>query len=72
MALFATTLFLSASYCLWVLSMLMLRFRATFTKAVINFMAGKDDNVEIHTRRYGNNDSMRVQTGMEQKCRILK
>lgn len=41
LALFAMTLFLSASYCRCVLSILMLRFRATLTKAVISFMAGK-------------------------------
>lgn len=41
LALFAMTLFLSASYWRCVLSMLMLRFRATLTKAVISFMAGK-------------------------------
>lgn len=46
LALFAMTLFLSVSYCLCVLSILMLRFRATLTKAVINFMAGKDDKVQ--------------------------
>lgn len=43
LALFAMTLFLSASYWRCVLSMLMLRFRATLTKAVISFMAGKED-----------------------------
>lgn len=39
LALFPATLFLSASYCLCVLSWLMLRFRATFTRAVISFIA---------------------------------
>lgn len=42
LALLATILFLSASYWRWVLSMLMLRFRATFTRAVISFMAVKN------------------------------
>lgn len=39
LALFATILFLSASYWRCVLSMLMLKLRATFTNAVISFMA---------------------------------
>ncbi|TNN88659.1 hypothetical protein EYF80_000991 [Liparis tanakae] len=48
LALLARTLFLSASYCLCVLSMLMLRLRATFTKAVINFMAAENHKVKKH------------------------
>ncbi len=46
-ALLATILFLSASYWRWVLSMLMLRFRATFTRAVISFMAAKNTKSNI-------------------------
>ena len=41
LALFPIILFRSASYCRCVLSMLILRFNATFTKAVISFMATK-------------------------------
>lgn len=42
LARFPIILFLSASYCRCVLSMLILRFNATFTKAVISFMATKN------------------------------
>ncbi len=42
LALFPATLFRSASYCLCVLSWLMLRFRATFTRAVISFIAAAE------------------------------
>lgn len=41
LARFPMILFRSASYCRCVLSMLILRFNATFTKAVISFMATK-------------------------------
>lgn len=41
LALLPIILFLSASYCLCVLSWWMLRFKATFTRAVISFIAAK-------------------------------
>lgn len=40
-------LFLSASYCLWVLSWWILRFSATFTSAVISFMAMRNRIIRI-------------------------
>ncbi len=45
LALLPIILFLSVSYCRWVLSMLMLRFRATFTRAVISFIAMGEENL---------------------------
>lgn len=50
LALLGTALFLSASYWRWVLSMLMLRFRATFTSAVISFMAVKRTSTKINMK----------------------
>ena len=53
LALLATILFLSASYWRWVLSMLMLRLRATFTRAVISFMAAKNtSNIDNKKRQH--------------------
>lgn len=44
LALLPIILFLSASYCLCVLSWWMLRFKATFTRAVISFIAAKAEH----------------------------
>lgn len=50
LALLPIILFLSASYCLCVLSWWMLRFKATFTRAVISFIAAKaEDRVWLFT-----------------------